>query len=177
MNIIKLNAIDSTNSYLVKLSKTAVLDDYTVVLTNHQTKGRGQQGAVWQSAANKSLSFSVFKAFDSLSITKVSSLAFAVSLGLVKALEKEEMELVHGALNFDDTVIRSVMTPRTKMFTLNAKMLLFEALPQINQSAHSRIPIFGDTRDDIVGFIHVRLTQNQAQTLASAQPVCKQYEP
>jgi len=73
-----------------------------------------------------------------------------------KALEKEEMELVHGALNFDDTVIRSVMTPRTKMFTLNSKMLLFEALPLINQSAHSRIPIFGDTSDDIVGFIHVR---------------------
>ena len=73
-----------------------------------------------------------------------------------KALEKEEMELVHGALNFDDTVIRSVMTPRTKMFTLNAKMLLFEALPQINKSGHSRIPIFGETRDDIVGFIHAR---------------------
>jgi len=73
-----------------------------------------------------------------------------------KALEKEEMELVHGALKFDDTVIRSVMTPRTKMFTLNSKMLLFEALPQINQSGHSRIPIFGDTKDDIVGFIHAR---------------------
>ena len=73
-----------------------------------------------------------------------------------KALEKEERELVHGALNFDDTVIRSVMTPRTKMFTLNAKMLLFEALPQINKSGHSRIPIFGETRDDIVGFIHAR---------------------
>jgi len=73
-----------------------------------------------------------------------------------KALEKDEMELVHGALKFDDTVIRSVMTPRTKMFTLNAKMLLFEALPQINQRGHSRIPIYGDTSDDIVGFIHVR---------------------
>ena len=73
-----------------------------------------------------------------------------------KALEKDEMELVHGALKFDDTVIRSVMTPRTKMFTLNSKMLLFEALPQINQSGHSRIPIYGDTGDDIVGFIHVR---------------------
>ena len=73
-----------------------------------------------------------------------------------KALEKDEMELVHGALKFDDTVIRSVMTPRTKMFSLNAKMLLFEALPQINQSGHSRIPIYGDTSDDIVGFIHVR---------------------
>jgi len=73
-----------------------------------------------------------------------------------KAIEKEEMKLVHGALKFDDTVIRSVMTPRTKMFTLNSKMLLFEALPQINQSGHSRIPIYGDTKDDIVGFIHAR---------------------
>ena len=73
-----------------------------------------------------------------------------------KAIEKEEMELVHGALKFDDTVIRSVMTPRTKMFSLNSKMLLFEALPQINQRGHSRIPIYGDSRDDIVGFIHVR---------------------
>jgi len=73
-----------------------------------------------------------------------------------KALEKEEMELVHSALNFDDTVIRSVMTPRTKMFTLNSKMLLFEALPQINQSGHSRIPIFGDSSDEIVGFIHAK---------------------
>ena len=73
-----------------------------------------------------------------------------------KAIEKEEMELVHGALKFDDIVIRSVMTPRTKMFTLNSKMLLFEALPQINQSGHSRIPIYGDTKDDIVGFNHAR---------------------
>jgi len=73
-----------------------------------------------------------------------------------KALEKDEMKLVHGALKFDDTVIRSVMTPRTKMFTLNSQMLLFEALPQINQRGYSRIPIVGDTNDDIVGFIHVR---------------------
>jgi len=73
-----------------------------------------------------------------------------------KAIEKEERELVRGALKFDDTVIRAVMTPRTKMFTLNSKMLLFEALPQINQSGHSRIPIYGNTKDDIVGFIHAR---------------------
>jgi CBS domain containing-hemolysin-like protein len=73
-----------------------------------------------------------------------------------KAIEKDEMELVHGALKFDDTVIRSVMTPRTKMFTLNAKTILFEALPEINQNGYSRIPIYGASKDDIVGFIHVR---------------------
>ncbi|MFQ5572804.1 MAG: hemolysin family protein [Nitrosopumilaceae archaeon] len=73
-----------------------------------------------------------------------------------KAIEKEEQELVHGALQFDDIVIRSVMIPRPKMFTLNSKMLLFEALPLINQSGHSRIPIYGSSKDEIVGFVHVR---------------------
>ncbi len=73
-----------------------------------------------------------------------------------KAIEKDERELVHGALKFDDTVIRAVMMPRTKMFTLNAKMLLFEALPLINKSGHSRIPIYDKNKDDIVGIIHVR---------------------
>lgn len=73
-----------------------------------------------------------------------------------KALEKDEGELVHSALEFSDTVIRAVMTPRTKMFILPAKMLLFDALPLINENPHSRIPIFGETTDDIVGFVHVR---------------------
>ena len=73
-----------------------------------------------------------------------------------KAIEKAEMELVHGALNFDETVIRAVMTPRTKMFMLNSRMMLFEALPLINQSGFSRIPVYGDNKDEIVGIVHVR---------------------
>ena len=73
-----------------------------------------------------------------------------------KALEKQESELVHGALNFDDIVIRSVMTPRTKMFKLNSKMMLFEALPEINKSGFSRIPVFAENTDQIVGIIHAR---------------------
>ena len=73
-----------------------------------------------------------------------------------KAIEKQESELVHGALNFDDIIIRSVMTPRTKMFTLNSKMLLFEALPMINKSGFSRIPIYGKNQDEIIGIVNVR---------------------
>ena len=73
-----------------------------------------------------------------------------------KAIEKQESELVHGALNFDDIIIRSVMTSRTKMFTLNAKMLLFEALPMINKSGFSRIPIYGKNQDEIIGIVNVR---------------------
>ncbi len=72
------------------------------------------------------------------------------------AIEKQESKLVHGALDFDDIVIRSVMTPRTKMFTLNSKMLLFEALPLINKSGFSRIPLHGKNHDEITGIINVR---------------------
>ena len=73
-----------------------------------------------------------------------------------KAIEKQESELVHGALNFDDIVIRSVMTPRPKMFTLRSKMMLFEALPEINKNGFSRIPVYSENRDKIVGIVHVR---------------------
>jgi CBS domain containing-hemolysin-like protein len=72
------------------------------------------------------------------------------------AIEKQESKLVYGALDFDDIVIRSVMTPRTKMFTLNSKMLLFEALPLINKSGFSRIPLHGKNHDEITGIINVR---------------------
>ncbi len=48
------------------------------------------------------------------------------------------------------------MTPRTKMFKLNSKMMLFEALPEINKSGFSRIPVFAENTDQIVGIIHVR---------------------
>ena len=73
-----------------------------------------------------------------------------------KALKKHERELVHGALKFDDTVIRAVMTPRTKMFMLPAKMILFDAMPVISKSGYSRIPLYKDTTDQIVGILNVR---------------------
>lgn len=73
-----------------------------------------------------------------------------------KALKKHERELVHGALKFDDIVIRAVMTPRTKMFMLPAKTLLFDAMPLISKSGYSRIPIYKDTPDQIVGILNVR---------------------
>ena len=81
-----------------------------------------------------------------------------------EAIEKTERDLVHQALAFDDTVIRTVMTPRTKMFGLPANMLIIDALPLINSSPHSRFPIFGKTNDDIVGFVHVRDVLKQMES-------------
>lgn len=61
MHIIKLSAIDSTNAYLKAMGTSKPLKDFTVVVAEEQTNGRGQMGANWQSEAHKNLTFSVFK--------------------------------------------------------------------------------------------------------------------
>ncbi len=86
MNIIKLNAIDSTNTYLINLVSNKELEDRTIVVAIDQKKGRGQIDASWQSTPHQSLTFSVFKKFKDLPVQKLSSIAFAVSLGVNKAL-------------------------------------------------------------------------------------------
>ena len=60
MKLIKLNAINSTNTFLKELSKNATLEDFTVVITKNQTNGKGQQESVWFSEPNKNLTFSVY---------------------------------------------------------------------------------------------------------------------
>lgn len=72
------------------------------------------------------------------------------------ALETSERDMVHSALEFNDNVIRSVMTPRTRMFSLQGDMEIFDAADAIHKSGHSRIPVYGDNLDDIVGILHVR---------------------
>ncbi|REE08579.1 BirA family biotin operon repressor/biotin-[acetyl-CoA-carboxylase] ligase [Winogradskyella pacifica] len=86
MYIIKLNAIDSTNTYLKDLSTVALPIDYTVVVAELQTKGRGQMGAKWKAESGKNLTASVFKRLPYFSITEQFYISMAVSLALIKAL-------------------------------------------------------------------------------------------
>ena len=60
MKLIKLDAIDSTNEFLKGLSNKQELDNFTVVITEKQTKGKGQMGSVWDSEGGKNLIVSVF---------------------------------------------------------------------------------------------------------------------
>lgn len=45
MQVIKLNAIDSTNDFLKAISQKEAVENFTVVTAKTQTKGRGQMGA------------------------------------------------------------------------------------------------------------------------------------
>ena len=87
MRIIKLNAIDSTNSYLRMLSVSDCLEDYTIVTAKTQTNGRGQMGAVWDSENSKNLTFSVFKDVSSVYLEQPFLISIVTSLSLLKALQ------------------------------------------------------------------------------------------
>ena len=87
MHIIKLNAIDSTNSYLRELASKKPLEDFTVVITKHQTKGRGQIGSMWNSEKGKNLTCSVFKRNFCVSIDDQFYISMLTSLAIVKTLQ------------------------------------------------------------------------------------------
>ncbi len=65
-----------------------MLDDGTIVMTTRQTEGRGQMGANWQSRMGQSLTFSVFKRFTEMKVEDQSRIAFAVSIGIQRALQE-----------------------------------------------------------------------------------------
>ena len=79
-----------------------------------------------------------------------------VDLGLSeKAIEREEHDLVHKALEFDDKPILNVMTPKKNIFSLDANKTLFEVFPQIKEKRFSRVPVFSGNLENITGVLHI----------------------
>ncbi len=86
MKIIKLDAIDSTNSFLKNLSATSIVQDFTIVVAKTQTSGRGQMNAKWIVEGGKNLTFSVFCSFDNLLVSHQKYLNFSISLAVFEVL-------------------------------------------------------------------------------------------
>ena len=92
MKLIKLNAIDSTSSFLKELAQNPALENYTVVVTREQTKGRGQQASSWISESSKNLTMSVFINDFNLEIHHQKYLNFAISLAIFDVLSTKKIE-------------------------------------------------------------------------------------
>jgi len=86
MNIIKLNATNSTNDYLKDLMRKQFVDNFTIVVTNNQEKGRGQREAEWFSESGKNLTFSVLVRDLIMSPTELFTLNIAVALSVFETL-------------------------------------------------------------------------------------------
>lgn len=71
-------------------------------------------------------------------------------------LEPGEGDLILNVLDFGDTVVRSVMTPRIDIVCASLETELNELAELFISSKHSRLPIYRDTVDQIVGILHIR---------------------
>jgi putative hemolysin len=69
--------------------------------------------------------------------------------------EPEEIEIITGVVEFGEKVLRDVMTPRTDVFALDVTMPPDEMARAIARSGYSRVPIYRDSRDEIIGMVHV----------------------
>ena len=72
-------------------------------------------------------------------------------------LEEEQSDIIQSALDFADTNVKEVLTPRDKVFALDINSLDKEKLHQIIiETNYSRIPIYEDDFDNIIGVLHIK---------------------
>ena len=71
-------------------------------------------------------------------------------------LEPEEEELVRSIVDFGDTQVRSVMTPRVEIRSVSAAASLEDLARVFFESKHARLPVYGQSIDQIVGILHIR---------------------
>jgi BirA family biotin operon repressor/biotin-[acetyl-CoA-carboxylase] ligase len=87
MKLIKLDAIDSTNEFLKGLSNNQLVENFTVVTAESQTKGKGQMGSEWVSEPSKNLIMSVLVKGFLLDSSQIFDINIAVSVSIIQALE------------------------------------------------------------------------------------------
>lgn len=72
-------------------------------------------------------------------------------------IEEEQQEIIQSALDFVDTNVKEVLTPREKIFSLNIRDLTHEKLHGVLMSTkYSRIPIYDTSEDNIIGVLNVK---------------------
>ncbi len=71
-------------------------------------------------------------------------------------LEESESEMVRSALDFDETTAEEVLTPRVDVVFLNVEDSPEKIKEIIIENRYSRIPVYENTTDNIVGILHTR---------------------
>src|SRR5262249_30352080 len=67
-----------------------------------------------------------------------------------------ERQMIEGIFSFGDTVVREVMVPRVDIVALDETAPLDEALETVISHGHSRIPVYHETIDQIVGILYAK---------------------
>lgn len=83
------------------------------------------------------------------------------------SLEKGEREMIYSIFQFGDTLAKEIMVPRIEVLALDINATLGEARATFIDAGHSRVPVFEDTVDNVVGLLYAKdlLSVHQDQDL------------
>jgi len=80
-----------------------------------------------------------------------------VEQGIIEGVvDKEEMEMIENVLELSDSTADEIMTPRTDLIAINVKESLEGVLETISDAGHSRIPVYEDNIDNIIGLVYAK---------------------
>lgn len=71
-------------------------------------------------------------------------------------IEPDEREMIEGIFSFGDTMVREIMIPRVDIVALEDTAALEEALDLVIAKGHSRIPVYRETIDQVVGILYAK---------------------
>lgn len=72
------------------------------------------------------------------------------------AVDEQETEMIRSVIEFADTDVEEIMTPRTDIVAIERSTDLEKAKKVITESGHSRIPVYDDTIDNIIGVLYAK---------------------
>jgi len=89
-------------------------------------------------------------------------------------VETTEREMIHGVIEFSDTTAREIMVPRTDLVAIEADVALEEAVENFMNSGHSRIPVYDDSMDDILGILYLKDILIRLKAEKNGQPTIRE---
>ncbi len=104
-------------------------------------------------------------------VTEEELLAMADTAADEAVIEREERKLIHSIIDFGDTVAREVMVPRPDMVTVASAATVRDAADIASTAGFSRIPVYGQGIDDIVGVVYVKDMMRAEREDKAEEPV------
>jgi len=86
----------------------------------------------------------------------VDQLSQALELTSEHDTTKEEQKILQGIVSFGNTDTKQVMQPRIDVFALNVEQPYSDIIPEIIDNGYSRIPVYKDNMDNIIGVLYVK---------------------
>ncbi|WP_010177652.1 gliding motility-associated protein GldE [Aquimarina agarilytica] len=86
----------------------------------------------------------------------VSHLSQALEVTSDTDTSSDEKRILQGIVSFGNTDVRQVMCPRLTIFSLSSEETFVKAINKISEQGYSRVPIFEDTLDNVIGVLYVK---------------------